>query len=65
MTALCKMPRRIGRNREVAPELSETGIHEARILATIIDGPAVAAEAQIEWWVTKNFLRELTGEKVR
>lgn len=48
--------RRIGqkagkRNHDLASQLWATGIHEARILASIVEDPAVVTEAQMEIWV--------------
>ncbi len=41
----------IGRNHELALDLWATGVHEARILASIIDVPRLVTEAQMERWV--------------
>jgi 3-methyladenine DNA glycosylase AlkD len=41
----------IGRNHDLALELWASGIHEARILATIIDDPQLVSRAQMESWV--------------
>jgi 3-methyladenine DNA glycosylase AlkD len=41
----------IGRDHELALELWASGIHEARILATIIDDPKMVSRAQMESWV--------------
>jgi 3-methyladenine DNA glycosylase AlkD len=40
-----------GKNHDIALKLWESGIHEARILASMIDDPAMVAEKQIESWV--------------
>jgi 3-methyladenine DNA glycosylase AlkD len=40
----------IGRHREMAQQLWKTGIHEARILAGMIDDPALVDEDQMEDW---------------
>ena len=40
MTAIRALARQTGRNHELALELWASGIHEARILATIVDEPA-------------------------
>ena len=48
---LRKMAREIGKNHELALELWETGIHEARLLACFIDRPDMIAEEQMERWV--------------
>ena len=48
---LRKLAKDIGTDHELAQALWETEIHEARILATIIDDPARVCEAQMESWV--------------
>jgi len=48
--ALRKMAREIGRNHALAQELWSSGVHEARILAGMIDDPALVTEAQIDRW---------------
>ncbi len=48
---LRKMAREIGRDHDLARELWASGIHEAQILASIIDDPAKVTEAQMENWV--------------
>src|SRR5260370_19684858 len=45
------LARRIGKNHELADQLWATGIHEARILATLIAESAKATSAQMERWV--------------
>jgi 3-methyladenine DNA glycosylase AlkD len=49
---LRKLAREIGRDHDMAQQLWETGIHEARILASIIDDPKAVTEEQMERWVT-------------
>lgn len=49
--------RRIGqkagkRKHELAAQLWATGVHEARILASIVEDPAAVTEAQMESWVS-------------
>ncbi len=39
------------RDHALALELWASGIHEARILAALVDGPAEVTEAQLESWV--------------
>ena len=48
---LRSMARGIGRDHELASALWGSGIHEARILAGLIDDPAMVTEAQIDRWV--------------
>lgn len=51
VTELRALARRIGRDHELALGLWDTGIHEARMLATIVDEPSRVTEAQLEAWV--------------
>lgn len=51
MTELRALARTIGRDHELALALWETGIHEARSLATLVDEPARTTEPQLEAWV--------------
>jgi 3-methyladenine DNA glycosylase AlkD len=51
VTDLRKMATLIGKNHNTAIELWKSGIHEARILATIIDEPHKVTEDQVEKWV--------------
>jgi 3-methyladenine DNA glycosylase AlkD len=48
---LRKMAKQIGRNHLLAQRLWNSGIHEARILAGMIDLPKEVTEKQIERWV--------------
>lgn len=48
--ALRAMAKRIGRNHRLAGELWATGIHEARLLATMVDDPQTVTDAQMEAW---------------
>jgi 3-methyladenine DNA glycosylase AlkD len=45
------LARRIGKNHELAEKIWATGIHEARILATLIGEPGKVTSAQMERWV--------------
>ena len=45
------MAREIGKDHQLAGELWASGIHEARILASIIDDPHQVTEDQMERWV--------------
>ena len=47
---LRKYAKRLGKNHELAKELWQTGIHEARHLATLIDDPEKVTEKQMEAW---------------
>src|SRR5437870_2383840 len=48
---LRKMAKEIGRNQPLALELWDSGIHEARILASMIDDPRLVSAQQMEGWV--------------
>ncbi len=45
------MAKRIGRDHELALQLWSSGIHEARILASMIDDPVRVTDEQMESWV--------------
>jgi 3-methyladenine DNA glycosylase AlkD len=49
--AIRALARQAGRNHELAAELWQSGIHEARILATIVDEPARVTRRQMNEWV--------------
>ena len=51
MYVLRKIAKELGRDHALALQLWDTGLHEARILASIVDDPALATEKQIESWV--------------
>ena len=51
VNVLRDMAKAIGTDHELALELWETGIHEARILAGIVDDPAMITEDQMDRWV--------------
>ena len=51
MPALRKMAREIGKDHQLATNLWASEVHEARILATLIDTPNSVTEAQMERWV--------------
>jgi 3-methyladenine DNA glycosylase AlkD len=46
-----ELARRMGRDHELALELWDTGVHDARILAGMIDEPGRVTAAQMERWV--------------
>jgi 3-methyladenine DNA glycosylase AlkD len=50
VTDLRKLARRVEKNHELALQLWDSGVHEARILATVIDRPAEVTEEQMEQW---------------
>lgn len=52
MPVLRAFAKRVGRNHEVALQVWDTGIHEAKILAGLIDEPKKVTEEQMEKWVS-------------
>jgi 3-methyladenine DNA glycosylase AlkD len=50
MRALAK---RVGRSHDLALGLWATGIHEARLVATMVDEPAAVTDGQLEAWVAE------------
>jgi 3-methyladenine DNA glycosylase AlkD len=51
VVALRKLARELGRDHALAAALWRSGIHEARVLATMVEEPARVTEAQAERWV--------------
>lgn len=51
MPTIRKMAKEIGKDHSLALQLWDSEIHEARILAGIIDEPALITEKQMEHWV--------------
>ena len=48
---LRKLAKKLGKNHELAQQLWDTEIHEARILATMIDDSKLVTEKQMNSWV--------------
>ncbi len=48
---LRKIAKETGRDHELAQELWQSGIHEARIIACMIEDPKLVDEEQLECWV--------------
>ena len=48
---LRRLGTRVGMSHELALEMWDTGIHEARLLATIIEDPLTTTNRQMELWV--------------
>jgi len=48
---LRKIAREVGKDHALAQQLWTSGIHEARILASMIDDPKITTEEQMESWV--------------
>lgn len=51
VTELRRVARELGRDHDLASALWASGVHEARILASLVDDPALVTEAQMEAWV--------------
>ena len=51
VTAVRKLARRVGRDHDLAVQLWDSGIHEARILATLTAEPARLTGRQVDRWV--------------
>ena len=49
---LRKIAKSVGKNHHLAQELWGSGIHEAKILGSMIDDPERVTERQMERWVT-------------
>lgn len=47
---LRRIAKELGRDHALAEKLWESGVHEARILASFIDDPKQVSEAQMEKW---------------
>ena len=50
---LRRVAKGLGRDHELALALWETGNHEARLLASMVDDPALVSPAQMDAWVTQ------------
>lgn len=51
VAVLRKIAKRIGHDRTLAQQLWASGVHDARMLASMIDDPAAVTPAQMELWV--------------
>lgn len=51
MPALRNMAKEIGQDHELAGQLWASGLHEARLLAALVDDPELVTEKQMESWV--------------
>lgn len=52
MPGLRKLAKETGRDHQLALAMWETGVHEARIFAALIDVPKQVTEAQMDAWVS-------------
>jgi 3-methyladenine DNA glycosylase AlkD len=53
---------KIGKNHELAQQLWQEGIHETRILASMIDEPNLVTEEQMEKWVNDFYSWDLCDQ---
>lgn len=51
VTQLRSLARELGHDHALAEALWASGVHEARILASLVDEPALVSETQMERWV--------------
>jgi len=51
MTKLMAIKRRVGKDHELADGLWRSGIHDARLLACLVDDPRQVTETQMDKWV--------------
>ncbi len=51
VTELRRFARDLGHDHELAAALWASGVHEARLLASLVDEPAMVSETQMEAWV--------------
>jgi 3-methyladenine DNA glycosylase AlkD len=51
LTELRRFARDLGHDHELAATLWASGVHEARLLASLVDEPALVSETQMEAWV--------------
>jgi 3-methyladenine DNA glycosylase AlkD len=51
VTALRRLGRDLPRDHRLAAALWDSGLHEARILASIVDRPELVSRSQMERWV--------------
>src|SRR5208283_5399943 len=52
MPKLRRMAKSLGKGHQLAAGLWDSGIHEARILASLVDAPSKVTEKQMESWVS-------------
>jgi len=59
---LRKLAKSLKKNHQLALELWDTGIHEARILASMIDDPALVTPEQMDGWVKDFYAWDLCDQ---
>jgi 3-methyladenine DNA glycosylase AlkD len=52
-TQLRPLARQLGKSHELAGQLWDTGMHEARILASMVEEPTAVTERQMECWAAE------------
>lgn len=62
LPVLRELARQYRKNHGLALELWDTDIHEARLLATMIDDPRQVTEAQMELWVQDFYAWDLCDQ---
>jgi 3-methyladenine DNA glycosylase AlkD len=62
ISELRKLARSIKKDHQLALELWDTGIHEARVLASMIDDPAMVTPAQMDNWVKEFYSWDLCDQ---
>jgi 3-methyladenine DNA glycosylase AlkD len=53
VTQLRPLARQLGRSHELAGQLWDTGVHEARILASMVEEPKAVTQKQMESWAAE------------
>jgi len=62
LTKLKALAKKVGRNHELAVELWNTGIHDARILAALIEEPKKFSPEQAEAWIGESDFWDLSDQ---
>ncbi|MDT8366470.1 MAG: DNA alkylation repair protein [bacterium] len=65
VTDLRKLARQVEKSHDLALQLWETGIHEARLLATMIDEPSAVTGQQMENWALRAIGKKIRPSGVR
>ncbi|WP_183576968.1 DNA alkylation repair protein [Mucilaginibacter sp. X5P1] len=59
---LRKLAKSLKKNHQLALQLWDTGIHEARILASMVDDPALVTQTQMDNWVKDFYAWDLCDQ---
>ena len=65
LTKLKALSKKIKKNHELALDLWETGIHDAKLLATMIEDPKKTTETQVDKWVEELEFWDLADKSSR